>query len=171
MQLIEVAVVAKFRDAGVKIPEIRKTREYLSQQLGSEFPFAEYRFKTDGRSVFMDYDQFIGSVGSDRLLRPSHNGQLAWNLIIGRLDEFEYEHKGIVIRWRLAGAGSPIIIDPRVAFGAPHIEGIPTWTLKGRWDAGENVEDIADDFGIETHEVRRALEFEGAEIGKGLWKQ
>ncbi|AWN35213.1 DUF433 domain-containing protein [Methylobacterium radiodurans] len=171
MQLIEVAVVAKFRAAGITIAAIKKTREYLAGRFNSKFPFAEYKFKTDGKSIFMDYDQIVGKKGAGTFMRPDRNGQLAWEIIIGRLEEFEYEHKGIVIRWHLAGLGSPIMIDPRVAFGAPQINGTPTWTIKGRWDAGENLEDIADDFGLEAHEVRRALEFEGAEVGTKLWKQ
>jgi uncharacterized protein (DUF433 family) len=38
---------------------------------------------------------------------------------------------------------------------------MPTWVIKGRWDAGENDSEIADDFGIQKEEVREALKFEG----------
>src|SRR6266567_3382695 len=46
MQLIEVAVVAALRKEGVSLKRIRDTREYVARTLKSEFPFAEYRFKT-----------------------------------------------------------------------------------------------------------------------------
>jgi uncharacterized protein (DUF433 family) len=162
MQLIEVAVVAAFRKEGISLNEIRNVREYVSKVLRSEFPFAEYRFKTDGKKLFMDYQQVEGVGGRGKLLRPGQGGQLAWDQIIGRLREFRYDRdKGFVVRWHLGAPDSAIVIDPRVAFGAPTISGMPTWAIKGRWEAGEPIEDIADDFGLEEQEIVRALEFEG----------
>ncbi len=136
LQLIEVAVVATFRKAGVPLKRIKAAREFVAKQLESEYPFAEYSFKTDGKSLFMDYAQVDGAKGRGKLLRPDRSGQLAWDIIIGRLSEFDYERKGIVVRWHLVGPKSAIIIDPRVAFGAPTVRGTPTWVVKGRWDAG-----------------------------------
>ena len=123
MQLIEVAVVATFRNAGLSLKNIRETREYVAKQLECEFPFAQYRFKADGKRLVMDMQQIEGEKGKGKILRPDQNGQLAWELILGRLSEFDYESKGIVIKWRVAGPKSPIIIDPRIAFGAPTIKG------------------------------------------------
>ncbi|MGH6936466.1 MAG: DUF433 domain-containing protein [Methylocella sp.] len=95
------------------------------------------------------------------VVQADQEGQLTWESIIGRLREFEYEHQGIVIRWHVAGRSSPIVIDPRIAFGAPTISGTPTWVIKGRWNAGESDGEIADDFGIKKEAVREALKFEG----------
>ena len=167
MQLIEVAVVAALRKAGVTLRRIRDARGYLQQNLQSEYPFAEYRFKTDGRRLFMDYAQFVGArKGRGKLLRPDQEGQLAWTVVIGRLDEFEYEKDKIVIKWHVAGPKSRIIIDPRVSFGAPMVKGIPTWAIKGRWDAGEEPDEIASDFSLRNAEIIDALRFEGVDDGR-----
>ena len=82
--------------------------------------------------------------------------------MIGRLHEFDYEeeHEGLALKWHLAGRTSPVIIDPRIAFGTPTVKGTPTWIIKGRWDAGESDTDIAEDFGIDKVDVREALKFE-----------
>lgn len=161
MQLIEVAVVAAMRSSGVRLNRIRSAREYVSKELESEFPFAEYRFKTDGKRLFMDYEQIEGKRGRGKLLRPDQHGQLAWDEVIGRrLREFEYERKGIVVRWRVAGLDSAVVIDPRIAFGAPIVKGVPTWAIQGRVRAGESEKDIADDFGLSEKEVIDALVFE-----------
>lgn len=167
MQLIEVAVVAALRGQGIPLRRIRDAREYIKKMLESEYPFAEYRFKHDGKRLFMDYEQVIGSKGKGKLLRPDQQRQLAWNEVIGRLEEFEYERKKIVVKWHVAGPESPIIIDPRVCFGAPAINGTPTWVLKGRWEAGEGVEDIAEDFDLDEDEVNQGLTFEGISIADG----
>ena len=103
------------------------------------------------------------------VLRPDQEGQLAWELVLGRLKEFDYEAEGIVIKWHVAGPKSPIIIDPRVAYGAPTVKGTPTWVLSGRWDAGESVSEIANDFDLDIDEVREALLFENVQQDRRRW--
>jgi uncharacterized protein (DUF433 family) len=168
MQLIEVAVVAAFRKAGVPMPRIRKARAWAAHELKSEFPFAEYKFKENAKHLYLDSQQ-IDDVKENTVVQADAEGQLEWESVIGRLREFEYENHGIALRWHVAGEGSPIIIDPRISFGAPAVNGIPTWILRGRFDAGESDSDIADDFGIKKEEVREALEFERA-VGGGRRK-
>ncbi len=162
LQLIEVAVVAKFRKAGITLRRIRDAREYVSKQLKIEHPFAQHRFKTDGKHLLIDYQKIEGERGRGKHLVADQSGQLEWNEIIGPLLKgFEYEDDGIVIRWHVAGPSSPIVIDPRLSFGAPTVNGTATWVIAGRWNAGETVSEIAEDFALNKRLVRQALEFEG----------
>lgn len=162
-QLIEVAVVAAFRKAGVPLQRIRAARDYVAHALKSEFPFAEFRFKEEAKHLWLDSEQVDLKPGT--VLQADQAGQLAWEGIIGRLHEFEYEKEGIVLKWHVAGIGVPIIIDPRISFGAPAVRGTPTWVIKGRYEAGESDSDIAEDFDIEKTAVREALKFEGVLAG------
>ncbi|HLJ64815.1 MAG TPA: DUF433 domain-containing protein [Stellaceae bacterium] len=168
MQLIEAAVVAAFRDKGVSLNKIRKARAYVAEKLTSNYPFAEYRFKTNGSGLFMDYEEIEGPHRHGTLLRADQDGQLAWSEIIGRLEEFEYEYHDIVTKWHVAGRDSEVVIDPRMCFGAPVIAGTPTWVLKGRHDAGESIEDIAEEFELDRRQVIEGLAFEGIEIKAGV---
>jgi uncharacterized protein (DUF433 family) len=165
LQLIEVAVVAAFREWGLTLRTIREAREYVSKELKTEFPFAAYKFKADGKSLWLDYQHVEGRKGKGKLLRATTmKGRLAWDDIIGaRLKEFDYARSDIAIRWRVAGTESPIVIDPQIAFGTPTIGGTPTWIVRERWEAGENIEDISDDFRLKRPDVARALKFEGVE--------
>lgn len=164
LQLIELAVVASVRDAGVKLPVIRETREYMSRILGSEFPFAEHRFKTDGRHLWIDFIEAGGIAGDGKLLKASGRGQLAWAEIIGKLREFEYDKDaGLAVRWHLAGEDSAVVIDPRVQFGKPSVKGIPTWLLAERAKSGDSIEYLARDYGIPESAIADALAFEGFE--------
>jgi len=164
LQLIEVAVVAAMRRGGIKLNEIRATRAFMQNKFRSEHPFAEYRFKSDGKSLWLS-DKDIPGIGKKRghLIRTGQQGQLAWDTIIGRLNEFDYERKGIVIKWHVAGEDSPIVIDPRVSYGTPSVRGVPTWIIKGRWTAGEELQEIAGDFGLKESAVVDALKFEGVD--------
>jgi uncharacterized protein (DUF433 family) len=167
LQLIELAVVAAFRKAKFSLNEIRAAREYVKKNLKSEYPFAEYEFKRYGKSLFTEYEE---AGGARHLLKANQDGQLAWKEIIGPvLEEFEYEHEGVAIRWHLGGPTSPIIIDPRVSFGAPAVKGTPTWIIKGRFDAGESDSEIAEDFDLDIFSVREALKFEGVLPEKKTW--
>jgi uncharacterized protein (DUF433 family) len=163
LQLIELAVVAAFRKAKIALPEIRAAREYVKRELKSQHPFAEFKFKRYGKSLFTEFEE----SGRKNLLKANQAGQLAWKEIVGPvLQEFEYEHEGVAIRWHVAGPSSPILIDPRLSFGTPTVRGVPTWILKGRFDAGENDSMIAEDFGIDVPSVREALRFEGVLPGQ-----
>jgi uncharacterized protein (DUF433 family)/DNA-binding transcriptional MerR regulator len=158
LQLIELAVVAAFRKAKLPLPEIRAAREYVQKNLGSDYPFAEFKFKRYGKSLFTEDP----AGRPHRLFKANAGGQLAWDELIGPvLEEFDYEHEGIAVRWHVAGSESPIIIDPRISFGAPSVRGTPTWIIKGRFDAGESDSAIAEDFLLEVAEIRAALKFEG----------
>ncbi len=165
LQLIEVGVVAAMRKSSITLNKIREAREYLCKEFKADYPFARYRFKTDGKVLLMDYDQLV-KTDKDKLLALNESGQLAWNEILSALlHEFDYDSEiGTVVRWRVAGYESPVRLDPRIAFGAPHVNGIATWVLRERWRSGESLRDIADDYEIQPQLVTAALQFEQVEI-------
>ena len=161
LQLVELAFVSALRGLGVKLEDIRGARDYMAQKFNVEFPFAQLQFKTDGQDILMELPKFERGSLKDKLIKVNKGGQTTWTEIIGdKFEEFDYS-KGLAVRWKPVGKNSPIEIDPRVSFGAPAVYGVATWAIKGRWEAGENIEDIADDFSIDTASVHEALEFEG----------
>jgi uncharacterized protein (DUF433 family) len=164
LQLIEVAVVSIFRQLGVSLQRIRKARQYLAQRFNVEYPFTEYKFKTEGFHILLDLQQFENDEEM-LLVVADRGGQLAWEEVMeNRLLEFDYEDGGVAVKWHLAGRQSLVLIDPRVAFGAPTVSGIPTWILKGRYQAGESIEDIKDDFRIDDTAIKDAWNFEGIKL-------
>ena len=154
------------RRSGVKLRTIEATRQYLAEQMEAEFPFAEYRFKTDGKELLMSMSQIDAHAPADVLLNPGAGGQLAWNRILeSLLAEFDYDVAGDIVRlWKVAGEDQPIRIDPAVAFGAPHVSGIATWVVKDRWEGGENISEIAEDFTLDRCHVVAALKFEAVDV-------
>jgi uncharacterized protein (DUF433 family) len=154
-QLIELAVVAACRKAGMKLPKIKDAREWLSAQFNDPHPFATQKLLTDGVDLMMEH--------GEELLVTNMKGQLAWKSVIrDRLKEFEYLD-GIAARWHLAGGKSAVVIDPRIQFGKPSVRGVPTWILAARSEAGEDIASIAKDFGVPRSMVADALAFEGVD--------
>lgn len=163
LELIEIAVVASARNAGMKLNVIIEAHTYLSREFREEFPFASMKLKTDGIDMFKDYGRSNRGVG--HLLVANRHGQLAWqDFLAERFREFEYE-RGIAARWHVGGIGSPVVIDPRVRFGAPHVKGIPTWLVKERLDNGEPVSSIAEDLSLDNQDIDAAFQFEAGRSG------
>ena len=106
LELVEVAFVATFRKLGVSLRNIRLAREYIAQTLNAEFPFAEYRFKTDGRHLLIDFAEYEPGHDLDVLLAADSQGQLGWEEIIEpKFAEFDYEY-GLALVWHAAGRQS-----------------------------------------------------------------
>ena len=166
LELIEISVVTTFRKFNVPLGNIAKTRCYMAQTFNSEFPFAEYRFKTDGYHLLMGLAEVEPTLPSDDLIAADAGGQLGWNAMMAdRLLEFDYDlNYELALQWFVAGRQSQVIIDPRVSYGAPMVKGIPTWALKGRCVAGESIPDIQEDFNLDEKEIGDGLRFEGVEV-------
>jgi len=160
LQLIELGVVAAMRKAGVSLQRIRRAREYLKGEFRTEYPFAAYRLQSDGKFLFVSADQFMGAGAKDMLLSLNEHGQFAFpDVLAQRLQEFVYED-GEVRQWKVGGPSSPVLIDPRIAFGAPVVSGTPTWVIRERIVAGDSLQEIAEDFDLDAGAVEAALKFE-----------
>ena len=160
MELVEVAFVAFFRRLGMTTQRIRAAREYIAQNIESEYPFTTLEFKTEGFHILMEYHQFDPAANMDQVVVADEYGQLAWSQLMGeQFTDFDYEYE-ITLPWHPAGRNSQVVIDPRISFGAPTVSGLPTWAIRGRYDAGETFEDIVKEFQIEETAVRHALIFE-----------
>lgn len=162
LQLVEVAFVATFRTLGVSLQRIRRAHEYAAQTFQSEYPFVEYRWQTEGRHMLLDLKEVEHEpLFDDLVILGDVHGQEAWRPLLGdRFAQFDYEQE-LAIIWHVAGRESSVVIDPRVSFGAPTVSGVPTWAIRGRYHAGESVNDIVDDFAITEAQVDDALRFEG----------
>ena len=158
LQLIEVAVVAAFRREGVSLKAVRVAREYAAQQFEREFPFAELEFQRAGRELLLELGDVLPG-GEKGAVVASQWGHRAWEEF---LPEFEYGEDGLAARWFVRGRDCPVLIDPRLSFGAPTVRGVPTWAIRGRRDAGETFDEIVEEFDLEPDEVRAALAFEDA---------
>ncbi len=162
-ELVEVAFVAIFRKLGVSLKRIRDAREYAADVLKAEYPFAEYKWFTEGHRVLLNLQELDGTGPIGHLVAADAHGQIGWQeLVADRFSQFDYE-QDIALVWHVAGRESPVKIDPRMSFGTPTVKGLPTWVLKDRHEAGESIPSISEDYGLSEEDVRHGLDFEGVE--------
>lgn len=55
------------------------------------------------------------------------------------------------------------MIDPEVRFGSPAVRGIPTESIAEQVAAGDSIESVGRDFGLDPATVIDALRFEGVD--------
>lgn len=157
-ELLEVAVVAAARTAGVPMKAVRRAIDAAREVYGVDRPLLLTRFMHDGRELFT---RELEAEGVSRYVNLSRYGQVAWEHIRDVLSDLDYE-SGIAVRWWPEGRNAPIVIDPRVSFGRPYVvhKGVSTDAIRGRFLAGESIELIVDDFDLTKEEAEAALRFE-----------
>ncbi|GIK19269.1 MAG: hypothetical protein AMXMBFR77_14420 [Phycisphaerales bacterium] len=158
LDLIDLLVVGRFREAGISLQTIRRVYSQLRKSLDTPHPFGHQRLLTDGRTVFMETLDHVG----DRLLEEVLTGQRAMPEILKPyLKQVEYARDTqTATRWNIAHG---VVIDPARSFGKPVIaaEGTTTFVLARSYYANdENVDLVADLFDVSPAAVQQAVAFE-----------
>jgi uncharacterized protein (DUF433 family) len=95
-----------------------------------------------------------------------HGGQLALAAIVRqRAEALEFDVEGIASRWWPNGRKGGVLVDPSVGYGVPVLAGTGTSTtvLHQFWiSEGRNAKRVADWYGLEARDVRRAIAYEEA---------
>jgi len=161
INLVEAFVLAGIRrEHSIPLPKVRKAVDYLRRTFRTRRPLAEEQFETDGVDLFVE--RFGALVGA------TQEGQLQMREIIrDRLKRVLRDPRGIpqkivLFPARKASEKGDIVIDPRLSFGRPVIDGygLRTAILAERFYAGETVEELASDYGVPSEAIQNALRCE-----------
>ncbi len=158
LDLMEIRFVDAFLNAGVSWPLLRRAAAKAADVFNTTHPFSQKRFKTDGRSVFIEVVDESGRTAIWDLVRD----QLAFQKIIApylRGVDFEADAP---LRWWPAEGRRKVVIDPARSFGQPILaaHGIPTEVIYNAYLAEEATAAIASWFEIPETAVIAAVEFE-----------
>lgn len=169
LDLVELLFIKTFHDRGVSLPVIRLTAAAAADLLGSDHPFCNQRFRTDGHTVF-------AKLGRSQGLDESELSETDWRLIDLRtgqhefhdivtpfLHRFEYDlQTDLVRRWWPMGRNHKVVVDPAVNFGSPVVSGfgVATRLLGDARKSGRSVEALADWHGLPVGVVKEAIAFE-----------
>jgi uncharacterized protein (DUF433 family) len=156
--LIELRFVKAFIDAGVGLKAIRSCLDYARELVREEHPLATRRFRTDGRTIFLDSLE----QSNDPTLLDLKRRQFAFKQIIDRTFRDLDIDGEIVARWRPYRGKDTIVIDPARAFGQPiaAASGVPTVALAEAAEAEGSIEHAAALFDVPIDVVRDAVHFE-----------
>lgn len=156
----EAYVLATFRRAGVPLQRIRPAVEALQKEIGIGHALASRRLYTDGAEVLYDHarEHEAGEV-LDLVVVRTGQRQFA-QVVKDYLHRITYADDGWATRLRLpAYSRAEVVVDTRLAFGLPVVAhgGARVEDLVDRFQAGDGVADIADDFGVPHAEVEDVI--------------
>ena len=159
--LAEVHVLnALRREHRISMPHIRSALQYVSKECGWERPLIEQQFRTDGVGLFIErYGRLIDA--------SAHGQQVMRQVVDAHLERLEWEDTSVARLYpftRVRDLQSPrsVVIDPRYSFGRPVLakSHIATEVIFDRYQAGESIDDLAEDYGCEKLEIEEAVRCE-----------
>jgi uncharacterized protein (DUF433 family) len=163
LNMIEAHVLSAIRsEHRIPLPKVREALRYVSRRLDMDRPLAQAQFATKGVELFVEV--------LDRILNVSKGGQVEIaDLIRVHLQRIDRDARGVPIRLYPFTRKQPdkeaiksVVMDPRIAFGRPVLVGtaVPTSVLADRFKAGDNLIDLAQDYGAQAEAIEEAIRCE-----------
>ncbi len=155
--LIELFILRVLRERHkVKLGDIRKAIEYAEHKLGIERLLIHPELSTGGGDLLIDY--------YGELVSLKRSGQIALKAILkNALKRVSWEDElpaQLFLSVPEREDRKTVFVDPRIRYGKPVVRGIETAILSARVDAGEPLEDLAQDYDLPLDLVTDALIFE-----------
>lgn len=161
LNLVEAHVLAAIRRKHeIPLPKVRDALAFLRSTLNCARPLLEKTFQTNGVDLFVDE--------LSQLINVTKEGQLEIrDMLFAHLHRIERDTAGLPIKLfpftrNSLNGGTPVQIDPTIAFGRPSLRGraVPTAVLADRFKAGERMSELADDFDVPVEMIEDAIRCE-----------
>lgn len=145
----------------VRMPDVRTALTYAAEHY--QIP----RFLLSEHLRVVQGNVFLERLG--RLINVGKSGQEGIpEILASYLDRIEWNKAGFAARLspvtQLDPARSPkfVVIDPNIAFGRPIIrkKAIKTATISERFQVGESILEIAQDYDLDIAEIEEAIRYE-----------
>lgn len=156
--LISLLVVSKLRARGIGAPVIAGGIRTLADRLQTERPLARQELRDNLATAGRDF--FARLSSAEEWEDVGRGGQRAFQEVVEpALRHVEYGDDRFAAVWRPSRG---IWLNPRVQAGAACIERtrVPTATILRIAEAGDDPEDIAEDYELDVADVLAALRFE-----------
>lgn len=154
--LIETALIAALRLRHISLQAIRQAHRIAAHEVG-DHPFARREILVAGSDVFMHAGEAADRDG-EQLAALTKGGQRALEPVLAEYLHLVEWEEGWPVQWR--PRGGVVRQNPEVEYGLPHVQGVRTEIIRGRFEADEPIQSIAVDFGLTPFEVEHALRYE-----------
>ena len=157
--LIELRFVHAFTEAGVGLKAIRNCLDVAREAVNDQRPFSTRRFKTDGKTIFLES---LNRITDESELLDLRKQQYAIPAVLQQAFKDLDIAEDVVSRWRPYKGKESIVIDPTRAFGQPiaSASGIPTATLNDACQAEGSLRRVSYLYDVATSVVRDAQNFQ-----------
>jgi uncharacterized protein (DUF433 family) len=163
--LIELRFVLAFIRHGVGLNVICRCLDSARKIIGEERPFSTHRFRTDGKSIFLESLRELQESGESRgssAIVDLKTNQMVFKQVVEPTFRDLDLADGSVVQWRPFNGKSSIVIDPARSFGKPLVAdyGVPTVSLATAAKAENSARRVASLFEVPIAVVNDAIAFE-----------
>jgi uncharacterized protein (DUF433 family) len=159
-EFVEAGLLRSYRSRRVPMAELRAFIDLLRQQYGVPYPLAHEEPFVSGKQLVFRAQEEAGLDGEFYLVAVANNQLILTAPSVDFTERVHWEND-IVTQWRPHDdPRSPVVMTPDVRFGRPAVNGVSTDVIWEHDEAGEDLAEIADSFGLSQDEVRWALAYE-----------
>jgi uncharacterized protein (DUF433 family)/DNA-binding transcriptional MerR regulator len=156
--LIELRFVKAFRDIGLALPTIRECYQRAAEEVHDERPFSTQKFRTDGKTIFLEITEGIQEA---KLVDLRRRQNVFRTIVEPSLKDLEFDASAVSRWFPLGIARKSIVVDPARAFGRPvAASGIPTEVLARAVALEGSLAKVVDLYKVSAAEVKDAVAFE-----------
>jgi uncharacterized protein (DUF433 family)/DNA-binding transcriptional MerR regulator len=156
--LIELRFVKAFRDIGLSMPAIRECYQRAADEVHDERPFSTQKFRTDGKTIFLEITEGIQEA---KLVDLRRRQNVFRTIVEPSLKDLEFDASAVSRWYPLGTARKSVIIDPTRAFGRPvAASGIPTEVLNRAVAVEGSIAKVVRLYDVSAAEVKDAVKFE-----------
>lgn len=169
--LVEAHILLSTRKTHqIEMPAIRRAIQYVKRHYPSRHPLLSESFLTDGKDLFVK--KLEGRANREQTINVSRGGQLGFGPILDfYLRRIERDSRGLPIRlfpirmnWPGSLSHDPprvVVIDPAISSGRPVVNGtgIMAEIIVGRFNSGESIESITEDYGLQVNQVEEVIRY------------
>jgi uncharacterized protein (DUF433 family)/transposase-like protein len=158
--LIEAQVLAATRKRKISLYRVRKSIEYMRENLQQDRPLLTCVFDTVGQNMFV---QQVEGVKFKDPLNITRHGQFGFKGILRKhLNRIERDSAGLPTRlYPMKATGKTIAIHPCISSGKPSLRksGVMAEVIASRKREGETVTSLARDFKTTVGEIKAAVTY------------
>jgi uncharacterized protein (DUF433 family) len=157
--LIELRFVKAFRDVGLGLANIRACFNRAVEEVHDERPFSTQRFRTDGKTIFLEITH---DVREGELIDLRRRQSVFHRVVAPSLRDLEFD-ADVVARWFPLGTlRKSIVVDPSRAFGRPIVVhgSVPAEIISDAVRIEGSAEKVAKLYDVPLPAVRDAVAFQ-----------
>jgi len=173
-EFVEAGFLVGCRHRRLPIERLRPLIERLREELQTRYPLAQAKpLYSDGRQLLWREQKRLG-IDQGLFLVVEGSSRDPYQLVLTPIAQqffarVEFEppdtETGVAAKWYPWHRSQKIVLDPRVSFGLPHINGVRTEAIAELRAAGESMStlhSVYENYGLTISDIEEAVRFETA---------
>ncbi|MGH8903768.1 MAG: DUF433 domain-containing protein [Egibacteraceae bacterium] len=166
-EFIEAGLIKQLRARRVPLGSVRRFSRAAHLALDWEYPLARHDiYVGPDRKILYEAQRIARLDKQAPLLLVAEGGEygqgqqyLSGDVLRDFLEPIAFQDD-VSVQYRPRARHADVVVDPRVRFGAPQIQGVPTEALWSQREAGDSLAGLAEDFVLPLARVEEAIAFE-----------